>query len=388
MQENIRFFDMFAGIGGFRAGLERAGGYTCIGHCEIDKHADKAYRSVHNIKESEVFYEDATKIDPDTMPEFDLLCAGFPCQSFSIAGKRKGFLDPRGTMFFEIARVVRARRPSYLLLENVPGLLSHDGGRTFAAILDTLCHLGYSVEWQVLNSKDFGVPQSRRRVYIVGYLDPQCAGKVLPVRETDPKTLMLLVDGRQDSRVYDPAGVSKTLLAKAGGAGGRTGLYAVGFDRKHGITKELDTAYTLTAGDYRGLNRNHTQNAVLMIKEATRSGGKAARPGDSIDLSYADMNTRRGRVGRHIAHTLNTGGSQGVLTAGGRIRRLMPRECFRLQGFDETQIDKLLSVDSDAQAYKQAGNAVTVNVVHALGLRLKAAHEAAMAATVAGKVAA
>ncbi len=388
MQNNIRFFDMFAGIGGFRAGLERAGGYTCIGHCEIDKHADKAYRSVHNIKESEVFYEDATKIDPDTMPEFDLLCAGFPCQSFSIAGKRKGFLDPRGTMFFEIARVARARRPSYLLLENVPGLLSHDGGRTFAAILDTLCGLGYSVEWQVLNSKDFGVPQSRRRVYIVGYLDPRCAGKVLPVRETDPKTLMLLLDGRQDSRVYDPAGVSRTLLAKSGGAGGKTGLYAVGFDRKHGITKELDTAYTLTAGDYRGLNRNHTQNAVLMIKEATKSGGKEARPGDSIDLSYADTNTRRGRVGRHIAHTLNTGGSQGVLTAGGRIRRLMPRECFRLQGFDEAQIDKLLSVDSDAQAYKQAGNAVTVNVVHALGLRLKAAHEAAVAAAAAEKTAA
>lgn len=388
MQNNIRFFDMFAGIGGFRAGPERAGGYTCIGHCEIDKHADKAYRSVHNIKESEVFYEDATKIDPDTMPEFDLLCAGFPCQSFSIAGKRKGFLDPRGTMFFEIARVARARRPSYLLLENVPGLLSHDGGRTFAAILDTLCGLGYSVEWQVLNSKDFGVPQSRRRVYIVGYLDPRCAGKVLPVRETDPKTLMLLLDGRQDSRVYDPAGVSRTLLAKSGGAGGKTGLYAVGFDRKHGITKELDTAYTLTAGDYRGLNRNHTQNAVLMIKEATKSGGKEARPGDSIDLSYADTNTRRGRVGRHIAHTLNTGGSQGVLTAGGRIRRLMPRECFRLQGFDEAQIDKLLSVDSDAQAYKQAGNAVTVNVVHALGLRLKAAHEAAVAAAAAEKTAA
>lgn len=275
-----------------------------------------------------------------------------------------------------------------LTTHNVPGLLSHDGGRTFAAILDTLCGLGYSVEWQVLNSKDFGVPQSRRRVYIVGYLDPRCAGKVLPVRETDPKTLMLLLDGRQDSRVYDPAGVSRTLLAKSGGAGGKTGLYAVGFDRKHGITKELDTAYTLTAGDYRGLNRNHTQNAVLMIKEATKNGGKEARPGDSIDLSYADTNTRRGRVGRHIAHTLNTGGSQGVLTAGGRIRRLMPRECFRLQGFDEAQIDKLLSVDSDAQAYKQAGNAVTVNVVHALGLRLKAAHEAAVAAAAAEKTAA
>ena len=384
----LRFFDMFSGIGGFRAGLERAGGFTCIGHCEIDKHADKAYRAAHNVKESEVFYDDAATINTDTMPDFDLLCGGFPCQAFSIAGKRKGFEDARGTLFFEIARVARAKRPEYLLLENVPGLLSHDGGRTFAAILDTLCGLGYSVEWQVLNSKDFGVPQSRRRVYIIGYLDPRCAGKVLPVRETDPKTLMLLIDGRQDSRVYDPAGVSKTLLAKAGGMGGKTGLYAVGFDRKHGITKRLDTAYTLTAGDYRGLNRNHTQNAVLMIKEATKSGGKAAQPGDSIDLSYADTNTRRGRVGRNIAHTLNTGGTQGVLTAGGRIRRLVPRECFRLQGFSEEQIDKFLSADSDAQAYKQAGNAVTVNVVHTLGLRLKATHEAVVAATEAKKEAA
>ena len=377
----IRFFDMFSGIGGFRTGLERAGGFTCAGHCEIDKHADKAYRAAHPIKESEVFYDDATTIDPGAMPDFDLLCGGFPCQAFSIAGKRKGFEDARGTLFFEIARVARAKRPAYLLLENVPGLLSHDGGWTFAVILDTLCGLGYSVEWQVLNSKDFGAPQSRRRVYIIGYLDPRCAGKVLPVRETDPKTLMLLLDGRQDSRVYDPAGVSKTLLAKAGGMGGKTGLYAIGFDRRHGITRELDTAYTLTAGDYRGLNRNHTQNAVLMIKEATKSGGKAAQPGDSIDFSYADADTRRGRVGKNIAHTLNTGGSQGVLTTGGRIRRLMPRECFRLQGFDETQIDKFLSVDSDAQAYKQAGNAVTVNVVHGLGLRLKAAREASVRAT-------
>ena len=119
---------------------------------------------------------------------------------------------------------------------------------------------------------------------------------------------------------------------------------------------------------------------VPQVRQDTKSGGKAAEPGDSIDLSYADSNTRRGRVGKNIAHTLNTGGSQGVLTLGGRIRRLMPRECFRLQGFSEEQIDRFLSVDSDAQAYKQAGNAVTVNVVHALALRLKAAHEAAMAA--------
>ncbi|GHU52488.1 cytosine-specific methyltransferase [Clostridia bacterium] len=381
MNQPIRFFDMFAGIGGFRAGLERAEGYKCIGHCEIDKHADRAYRAVYNLNESEVFYEDARTINTATMPDFDLLVGGFPCQAFSIAGRREGFADPRGTLFFEIARVVKAKRPTYLLLENVPGLLSHDEGRTFAAILNALCELGYCCEWQVLNSKDFGVPQSRRRVYIVGYLNRGCAGQILPIRCANPKTLIQIVGGRQDSRVYDPAGLAKTLLAKSGGLGGKTGLYAVGLDYKDGIRGEIDVAYALLASDYKGLNRRHTQNAVLHIKEATKRGYKEAVPGDSVNLSYAAQNQKRGRVGKSIANTIDTGSQQGVVTLTGHIRRLMPRECFRLQGFDEQQIDKLLSVDSDTQAYKQAGNAVTVNVVHALGLRLKSAHEATVAAT-------
>ena len=429
----IRFFDMFAGIGGFRAGLERAGGYECVGHCEIDKHADAAYRRVHNVKESEVFYEDATKIDANTMPEFDLLCAGFPCQSFSIAGKRQGFLDPRGTLFFEIARVVRAIQPAYLLLENVPGLLSHDEGRTFSAILNALCELGHGVEWQVLDSKDFGVPQQRRRVFIVGYLDKRCAGKVLPVRETNAKALIRLIGGRQDSRVYDPKGLSKTLLATSGGPGGKTGLYFVDLSAKspritpgagcltarydRGVgkraaegsgvpdTKGGDVAFRTVLTPTRetaGRNGRRVKNAdepmfalaaqdrhgVLPIKEATGRGYKEASPGDSVDLSYASLNTRRGRVGAGIAHTLNTGGTQGVMTLCGRIRRLMPRECFRLQGFTDEQIDKLLENTSDTQAYKMAGNAVTVNVVHALGLRLKAAHEGNAAKTRARKEAA
>lgn len=350
-QNTIRFFDMFSGIGGFRAGLERTGGFSCIGHCEIDKNAEKAYRAVHNVKENEVFYEDARTINPKKMPDFDLLCAGFPCQSFSIAGKRRGFDDARGTLFFEIARLARAKRPLYLLLENVPGLLSQNKGRTFTTILSTLNDLGYSIEWQVLNSKDFGVPQSRKRVYIVGYLDPGCAGKILPIRESNPETLKLLINGRQDPRVYSPTGVSRTLLAGSGGPGGRTGLYAV--------------------GDF-----NRTTGTVLMIKEATKSGKKRAYPGDSVDLSFSGFNTRRGRVGRGIAHTLSTSSTQGVVTGSLRIRRLTPRECFRLQGFSEEQIDKLLSIDSDTQAYKQAGNAVTVNVVHALGLRLESVHRA------------
>ena len=206
---------MFAGIGGFRAGLTRAGGFQCVGHCEIDKYAEASYRAIHDIRKEERYYPDARAIDPNDLPDFDLLCGGFPCQAFSLAGRRKGFEDARGTLFFEIARLAEARRPSYLLLENVPGLLNHDGGRTFAAILHTLDGLGYGVEWQVLNSKDFGVPQSRKRVYLVGYLDERCRGKILPFTETAGTPLKQIRPGAQGERIYSTEGVSCTLTSSS-----------------------------------------------------------------------------------------------------------------------------------------------------------------------------
>lgn len=147
MRKTIHYIDMFAGMGGFREGLARAGNFVCMGHCEIDKYADRSYRALFDT-EGEWFIDDARKADPDTMPDFELLCGGFPCQAFSLAGNRRGFGDPRGTLFFELARLAEARKPPYLLFENVPGLLSHDGGRTFATILNTLDRLGYGVEWQ------------------------------------------------------------------------------------------------------------------------------------------------------------------------------------------------------------------------------------------------
>ena len=136
----IQFFDLFSGIGGFREGLRRAGGFTCVGHCEVDTYADKNYRLLFDT-EGEWYCSDARTIEPERMPDFDLLCAGFPCQAFSIAGKREGFADARGTLFFEIARLLKAKRPQYFILENVPGLLSHDKGRTFCTILSTLSQL-------------------------------------------------------------------------------------------------------------------------------------------------------------------------------------------------------------------------------------------------------
>ena len=182
-------------------------------------------------------------------------------------------------MFFEIARLTAAKRPAYLLLENVPGLLNHDGGRTFAAILHALDGLGYGLEWQVLNSKDFGVPQSRKRVYLVGYLDERCRGKILPFTETAGTPLKQIRPSAQGERIYSPEGVSCTLTSQAGGMGGKTGLYCTG----------------------------------IPIKENTKKGYKMAYPGDSVDLAYPTLNTRRGRVGRRIAHTITTGSSQGTL---------------------------------------------------------------------------
>lgn len=414
----IRFFDLFSGIGGFREGLRRAGGFECVGHCEMDPYAEQNYRKLF-ATEGEWYCDNATDIQTAAMPDFDLLCAGFPCQAFSIAGKRGGFSDARGTLFFEAARLVADKRPAYFLLENVPGLLSHDKGRTFHTILSTFSDLGYHVEWKVLNSKDFGVPQSRKRVYLIGYLDGRCAGKILPVQAPNGADLIQIFGGSQGERVYDPAGVSCTLTAQAGGMGGKTGLYQVG----------------------------------VPIKENTKKGYKMAYPGDSIDLGYATLNTRRGRVGHKIAHTLTTESQQGTLhfvdisippmvteiarclntrqdssihnhrgecsgvlveegprailtpekenvrqngrrmkepeepmftlTATdrhgvvyrGRIRRLTPRECFRLQGYEDNQIDCMMEGMSDRQLYKQAGNGVTVTVIKVIGKNLKAVDE-------------
>lgn len=231
----IRFFDMFAGIGGFRSGLAKVGGFSCVGYCEIDKYAQRAYQALYDTKE-EYFCNDARQINPEEMPDFDLLCAGFPCQPFSVAGKRLGFEDTRGTLFHEIARLLAEKRSAFFLLENVPGLLSHDNGRTFKAILSVLVELGYSLEWCVHNSKNFGVPQQRKRLYIVGYLDDRCTGKIFPLEGINGAPLKQIIGGCQGQRVYETDGVSSCLTSGSGGWGGKTGLYFIDMNHNPAIT--------------------------------------------------------------------------------------------------------------------------------------------------------
>ena len=172
----MKCLSLFSGIGGFDLALTRLG-HEIIGACEIDKYARSIYAK-HFPKVT--IHNDATTLQSESLPHFDLLCGGFPCQAFSVAGERRGFDECRGTLFFEIARIAKAKKPRYLLLENVRGLLSHNKGETFRTILSTLDEMGYDAEWQVINSKYF-VPQNRERIYIIGHLRGQSTRQIFPI---------------------------------------------------------------------------------------------------------------------------------------------------------------------------------------------------------------
>ena len=296
----MRVVDLFCGIGGFRLGLERADlrqlqqknaegqvskdleeqrgvfnsrEFTCVWSNDNDRYACQIYRKHWGARE--LYEGDIFEISARTIPDHDLLCAGFPCQSFSIAGKRGGFQDTRGTLFYEICRIAEAKRTPYLFLENVKGLLNHNGGQTFWEILSTLDVLGYDCQWQVLNSKNDGVPQNRERVFIIGHLRGQPRPKVFPIGEADT------------------------------------------------VHSETDGERIVTAPIT-------TENAHQFGKNVT---WKQAR-----DIATALIENQK-------------------------IRRLTPLECERLQGFPDGWTEGI----SDTQRYKCLGNAVTVNVIEAIG---------------------
>ena len=284
----MKFLDLFAGIGGFRLGMEAAG-HECIGFCEIDKFARASYKAIHDTR-GEIELHDITTVSDkliQSIGHIDVICGGCPCQAFSIAGDRRGFEDTRGTLFFEIARFASILRPRYIFLENVKGLLSHENGTTFETIISTMDGMGYDVEWQVLNSKDFGAPQNRERVFIIGRLRGTSGRKIFPI-----------------------GGGSKNV------------------------------------------------NRVRQI-------------GNLIQTSSYGGNPHRGRVYslKGISPSLNCmggGGREPKIYTKNSIRKLTPKECWRLQGFPDWAFEKAAQVNSDSQLYKQAGNSVTVNVIEAI----------------------
>lgn len=376
----MKFLDLFAGIGGFRLGMESAG-HKCIGFCEIDKFARESYKAIHNTK-GEIELHDITAVSDESIRgigSVDIICGGFPCQAFSIAGNRRGFEDTRGTLFFEIARFASILRPKYLFLENVKGLLNHENGVTFETIISTLDELGYNVEWQVLNSKNFGVPQNRERVFIIGHLRREHTRRIFPIgranREFDFEPKIKIVGNTKNpngtsqgtgSVVYDSNGLVGTLCARDYKEPKQVAIPVLTPDRvnkrQNGrrLKKNGEPMFTLTAQDRHG----------ILIKEATKKGYAEATVGDSVNLSHPNSKTRRGRVGNQIANTLLTGESQGVVESDFRIRKLTPKECWRLQGFPDWAFDKAQEVNSNSQLYKQAGNSVTVNVIAAIAKEL------------------
>lgn len=378
LDKQMKFLDLFAGIGGFRLGMESAG-HECVGFCEIDKYARASYKAIHNTK-GEIELHDITRVTDDSIRRFgsvDVICGGFPCQAFSIAGHRRGFEDTRGTLFFEICRFASVLRPKYLFLENVRGLLNHDGGATFETIIRTLDELGYDVEWQVLNSKNFGVPQNRERVFIIGHLRGQRTRNVFPIgRESEqPDRQQSKIESvgnvnpsgnGMNGEVYSSQGLAPTLTTNKG-EGQKIAIPVLTPDRlekrQNGRRFKTDgePMFTLTAQDRHG----------ILVKEATSQGYAEAKIGDSVNLSHPNSKTRRGRVGKQIANTLLTGESQGVVEPDFRIRKLTPRECWRLQGFPDWAFDKAQEVNSNSQLYKQAGNSVTVNVIAEIAKELQ-----------------
>lgn len=405
----MKFVDFFAGIGGIRLGLEQAG-HKCVGFCEWDKYARTAYKAMYDT-EGEWENHDVRTVRPYDVPDADLWCFGFPCQDISVAGKQKGLQEgERSGLFYEIMRLLAGRkkedRPRWLLVENVKNLLSIGNGFDFARLLLEVGGYGYSLQWQVLNSKDFGVPQNRERVFIVGYLGEICGREVFPLRPADgenPCELKEITQGIADAqRIYDSNGLARTLKGESGGQGGKTGLYAIRFrypergegSREKGYMEQVDCASALTS-KHCGDQTADCSNGVLVApvltpdREKTRQNGRRMKElGEpSFTLTAQDRHgvaiyqRPRGynKGGMHdVAPALSISAWQenNLLADNVRIRRLTPRECWRLQGFPDEYFDRAKAAGiSDTQLYKQAGNSVTVNVARVIGERLKEIEE-------------
>ena len=549
----MKFIDFFAGIGGFRRGMELAG-HECVGFCEFDKFATASYISMHLLtdeqrkalkdipikkrqkeilkeeyRNGEWYANDIRRVYAGDIPKADCWCFGFPCQDISVAGKQAGFQGNRSSLFFRVMYLIgqlkEEDKPAYLFIENVKNLLSVNGGWDFARLLIEMEQGGYDAEWQVLNSKDFGVPQNRERCFIIGHLRGRSSAEVFPVEGADGKNSVSLnlfgcLNGRnsQRDRVYSDDGLAPTISTKPGGntepkvsilfdtnyigQDGKVRVYenicptltsrdykeprSVGvvcnvnpsgkgmngnvYD-SNGLNPTLTTnkgegnkiaipvltpdrvekrqngrrfkedgepMFTLTSQDRHGVAidplgvlRNvrteygkeirkdyesgkldisrheflaneiredgiaNTLSTVqkdnqlaVKVAEATKQGYSECRVGiDTVNLSVPGSKTRRGRVGKEVANTLDTSCNQGIFVKVSdelivyavwyekyqcyiAIRKLTPKECFRLQGWSDNYFEKAQFVNSDSQLYKQAGNGVTVTVIETIARKM------------------
>lgn len=455
----MKFIDFFAGVGGFRRGMELAG-HECVGFCEFDKFATASYTSMHLLtqeqrefldkmplkqrqkeilkeeyRNGEWYANDIRRVYAGDIPKADCWCFGFPCQDISVAGKQLGFQGNRSSLFFRVMYLIgqleEENRPTYLFIENVKNLLSVNGGWDFARLLIEMEQGGYDAEWQVLNSKDFGVPQNRERCFIIGHLRGRGSAEVFPVERADREDSIQIIghrDGyRRNTQVFAQDGITEALNTCQGGGREHHVALPCFIDLCREGSKMTEQARCLKARYYKEASNHAGQDSgiaipvltpdraekrqngrrfkedgepmftltgqdrhgiAIEVKEATKQGYAECRVGiDSVNFSMPNSKTRRGRVGQENANTLDTSCNQGIFVQVSEelvvyavwyekyqcyiaIRKLTPKECFRLQGWTDDYFEKAEFVNSDSQLYKQAGNGVTVTVIEAMARKL------------------
>lgn len=437
--KNFNYVSLFSGIGGFEQALDKLGG-NCVLASEIDEYAERGYKAANGHGT----VGDIMEVDEKDVPEHDMLVGGFPCQAFSVAGNRGGFDDARGTMFFQMARIASEKQPKMVIAENVKGLVGHDKGKTLDTMVKALNDIGYRVDFNILNSKFFDVPQNRERIFIVGMREDLVeneawegtkGSKIVPKgkrrieKYPDVKTfnfdwpsqtevttkLVDVLETKTDEKYYLSDEKTEQLIArledddKADAPNVVHNIYGGFKEKKPRVFKDESPTIRTSAG---GGHLPSLLEEGLPIREATQKGYKVAHEGDAVNFRFPNSQTRRGRIGKQCAQTLEaTSINQGVvekLTQHGvlmdrskigkatdishclmardykgfgnqemtgiiekpkfRIRKLTPLECFRLQGFDDDVHEAIKDEGiSDSQRYKMAGNAVTVNVIEAIG---------------------
>lgn len=384
----MKFIDFFSGVGGFRRGMELAG-HECVGFCEFDKFAVASYTAMHTMTEiqrdyldmlpknkrvaeagkeeyrhGEWYANDIRRIFAEDIPKADCWCFGFPCQDISVAGKQLGFNGARSSLFFRVIRLVQdleeKDRPTYLFIENVKNLLSVNGGADFLKLLIALDESGYDAEWQVVNSADY-VPQNRERVFIIGHLRGRSTAKVFPIERADRENSVQIIGHREgfsrNMQVFSPEWITEALDTGQGGGRGHYTAFPIFCDMsKSAGIQTYDKAFCLQARYNKGVCNRKEEVSGVCVPVLTSENVTGNKHGIFVQLSE-ELTVYAVWYEKYQCYIA--------------IRKLTPRECFRLQGWSDEYFDRAELVNSDSQLYKQAGNGVTVPVIYEIAKRMR-----------------
>lgn len=405
----MKFIDFFSGVGGFRRGMELAG-HECVGFCEFDKFAVASYTAMHLMTEKDREYistlpknkrvaeagkeeyrhgewyaNDIRRIFAEDIPKTDCWCFGFPCQDISVAGKQLGFNGARSSLFFRVMRLVQdleeKDRPTYLFIENVKNLLSVNGGTDFLKLLIALDESGYDAEWQVINSADY-VPQNRERVFVIGHLRGRSTTKVFPIERADRENSVQIIAHREGFRrnmqVFSPEGITESLDTGQGGGRGHYTAMPVFCDMsKSAGIQTYDKAFCLQARYHKGVCNRRKEISGICVPALTPDRAEKRQNGRRMKGNGEPMFTLTGQDRHGVMISTPDGMAFYAIWYEKyqcyiAIRKLTPRECFRLQGWSDEYFNRAELVNSDSQLYKQAGNGVTVPVIYEIAKRMRA----------------